>query len=373
MRFRYVALAVPFVMLAGEASAAEIYNQNGNRLDLYGLVSGLHYMTDDKSQDGDQSYMRIGFKGQTQISDRLTGYGQWQSQFNASQSEGENDSIFTRLAFAGVKVGEFGSFDYGRNVGVLYDALSQTDMQPEFDAQTYNTDQFMFRRGNSLATYRNTDFFGLVDDLNFALQYQAKNDGGGEPGARDVLRQNGDGYGMSLSYAFGNGIKAVGAFTHSDRTNEQNNASGIMGRGDHAEAYSASLKYDANNVYLGVMFTQAYNSSRFGSRASSDVYGFANESHIFEAFAQYTFDSGWVPFIAYNQLRAKDLGRAGEGTVYGKQDLVKFVDFGTTYNFNRNMLAYVDYKINRVEKNTFTKAAGISTDDIVALGLVYQF
>ena len=146
-----------------------------------------------------------------------------------------------------------------------------------------------------------------------------------------------------------------------------------MGRGDHAEAYSASLKYDANNVYLGVMFTQAYNSSRFGSRASSDVYGFANESHIFEAFAQYTFDSGWVPFIAYNQLRAKDLGRAGEGTVYGKQDLVKFVDFGTTYNFNRNMLAYVDYKINRVEKNTFTKAAGISTDDIVALGLVYQF
>jgi len=329
MRFRYVALAVPFVMLAGEASAAEIYNQNGNRLDLYGLVSGLHYMTDDKSQDGDQSYMRIGFKGQTQISDRLTGYGQWQSQFNASQSEGENDSMFTRLAFAGVKVGEFGSFDYGRNVGVLYDALSQTDMQPEFDAQTYNTDQFMFRRGNSLATYRNTDFFGLVDDLNFALQYQAKNDGGGEPGARDVLRQNGDGYGMSLSYAFGNGIKAVGAFTHSDRTNEQNNASGIMGRGDHAEAYSASLKYDANNVYLGGMFTKAYNSSRFG--------------------------------------------RAGEGTVYGKQDLVKFVDFGTTYNFNRNMLAYVDYKINRVEKNTFTKAAGISTDDIVALGLVYQF
>ncbi len=334
MRFCYVALAVPFVMLAGEASAAEIYNQNGNRLDLYGLVSGLHYMTDDKSQDGDQSYMRIGFKGQTQISDRLTGYGQWQSQFNASQSEGENDSMFTRLAFAGVKVGEFGSFDYGRNVGVLYDALSQTDMQPEFDAQTYNTDQFMFRRGNSLATYRNTDFFGLVDDLNFALQYQAKNDGGGEPGARDVLRQNGDGYGMSISYAFDNGIKAVGAFTHSDRTNEQNNASGIMGRGDHAEAYSASLKY---------------------------------------AFAQYTFDSGWVPFIAYNQLRAKDLGRAGDGTVYGKQDLVKFVDFGTTYNFNRNMLAYVDYKINRVEKNTFTKAAGISTDDIVALGLVYQF
>ncbi|MCT9842604.1 porin OmpC [Leclercia adecarboxylata ATCC 23216 = NBRC 102595] len=373
MRFNYVALAAPLIVLAGEASAAEIYNKSGNRLDLYGLVSGLHYITDDKSQDGDQSYMRVGFKGQTQISDMLTGYGQWQSQFNANQPESKNESMFTRLAFAGIKVEDFGSLDYGRNVGVLYDALSQTDMQPEFDAQTYNTDQFMFRRGNSLVTYRNTDFFGLVDDLNFALQYQAKNDGSGEPGARDVLRQNGAGYGMSISYAFENGIKAVGAFTHSDRTNEQNNTPGMMGRGDNAEAYSASLKYEANNVYLGVMFTQAYNASRFGSSASSDIYGFANESRIFEVFAQYTFDSGWVPFIAYNQLRAKDLGRAGDAAVFGKQDLVKFVDFGTSYNFNRNMLAYVDYKINMVDKNTFTKAAGVSTDDIVALGLVYQF
>lgn len=373
MRFIHVALAAPFIMLVGEVFSAEIYNSNGNKLDLYGLVSGLHYITDDNIQDGDQSYMRIGFKGETQISVMLAGYGQWQSQFNANQPENENESMFTRLAFAGIKVGDFGSLDYGRNVGILYDALSPTDMQPEFDAQTYNTDQFMFRRGNSLATYRNIDFFGLVEDLNFALQYQAKNDGGGEPGARDVLRQNGEGYGMSISYAFGNGIKVVGAFTNSDRTHEQNSASDIMGSGGKAEAYSASLGYDANNIYLGVMFTQAYNSSRFGSRASSDIYGFANQSHIFEAFAQYTFDSGWVPFIAYNQLRAEDLGRAGDGTIYRKQDLVKFVDFGTTYNFNRNMLAYVDYKINMVEENIFTKAAGVSTDDIVALGLVYQF
>lgn len=373
MKLCQTILATPLILLTGTVSAAEIYNKDGNKLDLYGLVSGLHYISDDKSQDGDQSYMRIGFKGQTQISDRLTGYGQWQSQFNANQPESEGNAMFTRLAFAGIKAGSFGSIDYGRNVGILYDALSQTDMQPEFDAQTYNTDQFIFRRGNGLVTYRNTDFFGLIDDLNVALQYQGKNDGGGEPGARDVLRQNGDGYGMSISYDFGNGIKAVGAFTNSDRTNEQNDAPGIMGQGNKAEAYSGSLKYDANNVYFGVMFTQAYNSSRFGTRTHSEAYGFANESHIFEVFAQYTFDSGWVPFIAYNQLRAKDLGRAGNGEIYGKQDLVKFVDFGTSYNFNRNMLAYVDYKINLVDKNTFTEAAGVSTDDVVAFGLVYQF
>ncbi|WP_313277633.1 porin, partial [Kosakonia cowanii] len=41
--------------------------------------------------------------------------------------------------------------------------------------------------------------------------------------------------------------------------------------------------------------------------------------------------------------------------------------------FNKNMSTYVDYKINLLDDNTFTRAAGIATDDIVGLGLVYQF
>lgn len=34
------------------------------------------------------------------------------------------------------------------------------------------------------------------------------------------------------------------------------------------------------------------------------------------------------------------------------------------------MSTYVDYKINLLDENNFTRAAGISTDDIVALGTV---
>lgn len=44
-----------------------------------------------------------------------------------------------------------------------------------------------------------------------------------------------------------------------------------------------------------------------------------------------------------------------------------------TYYFNKNMSTYVDYKINLLDDNSFTRNAGISTDDVVALGLVYQF
>ncbi|MBB9065807.1 porin, partial [Escherichia coli] len=34
---------------------------------------------------------------------------------------------------------------------------------------------------------------------------------------------------------------------------------------------------------------------------------------------------------------------------------------------------FVDYKINLLDKNDFTKTLGVSTDNIVAAGLVYQF
>ncbi|STM10671.1 outer membrane porin protein C [Escherichia coli] len=79
------------------------------------------------------------------------------------------------MAFAGLKFQDVGSFDYGRNYGVVYDVTSWTDVLPEFGGDTYGSDNFMQQRGNGYATYRNTDFFGLVDGLNFAVQYQGKN------------------------------------------------------------------------------------------------------------------------------------------------------------------------------------------------------
>jgi len=37
------------------------------------------------------------------------------------------------------------------------------------------------------------------------------------------------------------------------------------------------------------------------------------------------------------------------------------------------MLTYVDYKINLMDDTRLTRDAGIATDNIVAVGLVYQF
>ncbi|QMI05880.1 porin OmpC [Citrobacter sp. RHB25-C09] len=363
MKVKVLSLLVPALLVAGAANAAEIYNKDGNKLDLFGKVDGLHYFSDNKGDDGDQTYMRIGFKGETQVNDQLTGYGQWEYQIQGNAPETENNS-WTRVAFAGLKFADAGSFDYGRNYGVVYDVTSWTDVLPEFGGDTYGSDNFMQQRGNGLATYRNTDFFGLVDGLNFAVQYQGKNgspSGEGQTNnGREALRQNGDGVGGSITYDLGEGFGLGGAISSSKRTDAQNAMN--FGTGDRAETYTGGLKYDANNVYLAAQYTQTYNATRAGTL------GWANKAQNFEVVAQYQFDFGLRPSVAYLQSKGKDLGRG-----YGDEDIVKYVDVGATYYFNKNMSTYVDYKINLLDDNRFTSDAGISTDDIVALGLVYQF
>ncbi|MDJ6848203.1 porin OmpC [Salmonella enterica] len=380
MKRKVLALVIPALLAAGAAHAAEIYNKDGNKLDLYGKVDGLHYFSDDSSKDGDQTYMRVGFKGETQINDQLTGYGQWEYNVQANTTEGEGANSWTRLAFAGLKFGDYGSFDYGRNYGVLYDVEGWTDMLPEFGGDSYTyADNYMTGRANGVATYRNTDFFGLVDGLSFALQYQGNNEnsGNGNEGTNnrtdddDFRRENGDGFGISTTYDFGMGFSAGAAYTTSDRTNDQVSRGEQYAKGDKADAWKAGLKYDANNIYLATMYSETRNMTPYGSLDSDAHGGVANKTQNFEVTAQYQFDFGLRPAISFLMSKGKDLVNNG---VNDDKDLVKYADVGATYYFNKNFSTYVDYKINLLDDDdNFYADNGINTDDVVALGMVYQF
>ena len=176
-----------------------------------------------------------------------------------------------------------------------------------------------------------------MDGLDLTLQYQGKNEG------REAKKQNGDGVGTSLSYDFGGSDFAVSAaYTSSDRTNDQNLLA--RGQGSKAEAWATGLKYDANNIYLATMYSETRKMTPISG-------GFANKAQNFEAVAQYQFDFGLRPSLGY-------------------EDLVNYIDVGLTYYFNKNMNAFVDYKINQLKSDN---KLGINDDDIVALGMTYQF
>ncbi len=324
MKRKVLAMLVPALLVAGAANAAEIYNKDGNKVDFYGKMVGecIWSNTDDNnSENEDTSYARFGVKGETQITSELTGFGQFEYNLDASKPEGSNQDK-TRLTFAGLKYNELGSFDYGRNYGV--------------------------------ATYRNSDFFGLVDGLNFAVQYQGKNSN------RGVTKQNGDGYALSVDYNI-EGFGFVGAYSKSDRTNEQAGD----GYGDNAEVWSLAAKYDANNIYAAMMYGETRNMTVLANDH------FANKTQNFEAVVQYQFDFGLRPSLGYVYSKGKDL-YARDGHKGVDADRVNYIEVGTWYYFNKNMNVYTAYKFNLLDKDdaAITDAA---TDDQFAVGIVYQF
>jgi len=362
MKRNILAVVIPALLVAGAANAAEVYNKDGNKVDIYGKAVGLHYFSKDNGDNsyggnGDQTYARLGFKGETQINDQLTGYGQWEYQFNGNNSEGSDaqDGNKTRLAFAGLKFGDAGSFDYGRNYGLVYDALGYTDMLPEFGGDTAGSDQFFAGRTGGLATYRNSNFFGLVDGLNFAAQYLGKNE------RSTVNRSNGDGWAGSLSYEV-DGFGIAGGYGAADRTNAQENMD--FGTGAKAEQWATSVKYDANNIYLAATYSETRNATRVsGTYNGVDVSGYADKTEDVLLVAQYQFDFGLRPSLGYTKSKGKVDG-------YGSVDLINYFEVGATYYFNKNMSTYVDYIINQIDSDN---ELGIGSDDTVAVGIVYQF
>ncbi|HDS9215647.1 TPA: porin, partial [Klebsiella oxytoca] len=346
-----LAILVPALLVAGAANAAEIYNKNGNKLDFYGKMVGEHIMTHDgdNNNSDDTSYARFGIKGETQISSELTGYGQFEYNIKADKPEGQQADD-TRLAFAGLKFSDYGSFDYGRNYGVVYDAAGYTDMLVEWGGDgLIATDNFMTQRTNGVATYRNTDFFGMVDGLNFALQYQGKNND------TDRAKANGDGFGFSVNYNI-DGFGFVGAYSNSDRTDEQ----AADRRGENAEVWSLATKYDANNVYASVMYGESHNMTHM------EYGGFANKTQNIEAVVQYQFDFGLRPSLGYVYAKGKDLNGNRDA------DIMNYVELGTWYYFNKNFNVYTAYKFNLVDDED-SYITGASTDDQFAVGITYQF
>ncbi|WP_034914394.1 MULTISPECIES: porin [Erwinia] len=355
---KLLAWAIPALLGISSVNAADVYNKDGNKLDLTGKVDVSRLISSDKNKEGDDSYARFGFIGETQISERITGYGVWQYQFQLNNSEdaaaGAHRNNRTRLGYAGLKFGDFGSFDYGRNIGLIYDVLAYTDMLPKFGGDSAGSDLFLTSRATGVATWRTSNFFGLVDGLSIAAQYQGKNERTGDEAVR---RANREGYAASIQYVDDSGIGAVAAWASVGRTEAQNAVE--LGKGDRAELWSAALKYDANQLYLAAMYGETRNAAWIPGGN-----GYANKAQLIEIVAQYQFLNGFRPSLAYVASRGKDIEQIGDA------DIIKYASVGAKYYLNSNMSLYADYRINLLEDDN---KLGLSTDDITGVGMVYQF
>ncbi|CUX96395.1 porin [Candidatus Doolittlea endobia] len=369
MKLQYLSVLVSAMIIAGHTGAAEVYNKNGNKVDLFGKLNGMRYTSSDDTKNGDRSFIRYGFSGEAQLSKNITGFGTWEQEVGLSHAESEiGKNNFARLGFAGIKFADASSIDYGRNYGVLHDIAAWTEMMPEFGSDTTVTDNFMTGRANGVFTYRNANFFGMIDGLNLALQYQGKNEKN-DKDEHSLNKANGDGYGLSITYDWGNGISTGAAYTSSNLTLAQRIFNRTPSKDVRAEAYSLGLKYDANNLYLAALYGETCNMTPYGDFSGKSKHAFAEKAQNLELVAQYALDFGLRPSIGYLQSQINSNGDDERKS----QIVKKYLEVGSSYNFNKNMLTFIDYRINLLSKNDFTRDAKISTGNILAMGMTYVF
>ncbi|ECW2477460.1 porin, partial [Salmonella enterica subsp. enterica serovar Florida] len=154
---------------------------------------------------------------------------------------------------------------------------------------------------------------------------------------------------------------AGASYANSDRTLEQKQDR----RGDRATGWNAGFKYDASRVYLAAYYGAVNNMHYIGSAD-----GFSHKARGFEVLAQYHFDSGFTPSVLYTQGTALNLHNDDYSH---NMDYIKFFDLAGMYNFNKNLELIVEYKLNLLNRNMFTVANHISTDDITNVTLKYSF
>ncbi|MCO5784602.1 porin [Citrobacter meridianamericanus] len=361
MKKKMIAVVVFSLLTAGAANAAEIYNKSGNKVDLYGKVKG-EFDINSNHDRSDATYARLGFRGETQINEMLTGFGQWEYEANASGPEGAQGEK-TRLAFAGLKMGNAGSLDYGRNFGVVYDIGAYADNLTEFGGDSYqHTDNYMTGRSTGLLTYRTSDAWGMVDGLAFALQYQSANEN------RDWKTSNGEGVGTSLQYTIPDSGVTLGAAYANAKTSDATDSAGIkIAQGEHAEVWTLGAKYDANALYLAATYAETRNMTPLTLKDAFapgvNAIAFVDKTENLELMAAYTFDNGFRPSLGYVQSRA-DIGALSKW-------VQKYIQAGVGYNFNKNFMVDAGYKINLL--NDSLSGYGISSDDQAVFGVTYQF
>lgn len=361
MKRNLLAIAIPALLIAGAANASiEVWNKDGNKLNVYGRVKALNYVGNQNNLidgEGDKTTGRVGFTGETQVTDLLSGYGR----FEWETRTGKDANNETRYAFAGLNFGPYGSFDYGRNDGVLKSITTYTDVLPEFGGNAADNSIYaLSSRNDGVATYRNSDFYGLVDGLSFALQYADKDN---DP---NPLRneKNQEGYGLNVQYdILDTGLTIGAGFAHGSSTI----------KGETGKTWNVGLKYDAYNLYLAAIYTHSKDVTGHAVITPSFVGIHADKVEGYEFVAQYGIDfeiGRLTPSVAYIQHKNKDLD-----AFYSK-----YVEVGLQYDFNKNLTALIDYKINLLDNKDVQRVGSYKgtdihagTKDTVALGLIYQF
>lgn len=347
-----IALAVSAAALTTGAHAAELYNQDGNSIDMGGRAEARLSLKDGKAED--KTRVRLNFLGKAQITDSLYGVGFYEGEFvtnptTITDADGKKttfDSLDNRYAYAGLG-GTFGEITYGKNDGALGVITDFTDIMAYHGNSAAMKINVADRADNMLTYQGEFNNLGLKASYRFADRTELNAAGNPVTGNEEVASygdNNADGYSLSSIYALGETGLALGA----------GYASQYSGA-DEQNEYMLAASYAINDLYFATTFTDGKVQEKDG-----DYTGY-------EFAAAYTM--GQTVFTStYNNAETN------------KETSADNIAIDATYYFQPNFRGYVSYNFNLIsagdklgEAGTNGIASKADAEDELALGLRYDF
>ncbi|HAS25033.1 MAG TPA: porin [Vibrio sp.] len=334
-----IALAVWAAALATGANAAELYNQDGNSVEMGGRAEARLSLKDGKAED--KTRVRLNFLGKVEIQDGLYGVGFYEGEFttaeNGEGTDENSDSITNRYAYAGLG-GTFGEVTYGKNDGALGVITDFTDIM------SYHGNSAAYKinaadRADNMASYK-----GQFQDLSVKASYRfADRTENKKPDGTVISydENEADGYSLSGIYAIGDsGFKLGAGYADQDEQNE----------------YMLAASFRTETLYFAGVFTD-------GELAKKD-----GDYTGYEFATAYTLDKTAFT-LTYNNAETDGDTSADN------------VAIDATYYFKPNFRTYISYNFNLIsEGDKFGTADGFNfgatkaqAEDELALGLRYDF
>ncbi len=296
----------------------------------------------------------------------------------------------TVLAFVGINHDLIGTLTYGKNFSVIYDLLQYTNIFPYHTGTFLNNDTLTGSRNNTFTYEKYLPFFTnpLVKSMTLKVQYYGKNHRGDK--LDEIYKANRQGWGIYYSYEFPYGLEITTSYAKHKRDVRQTYSYAANDKvfygvsNKESKAWVTGFKYNLNRFYISTTFARGWAITPLHTfsdiadeiRYTAEKYGYANHSNNIKISFKYDFDSGLTPMAGYTETELRDVEqiRILRDLLTPKHfHIEKYFNVSALLHFNKNMYAYVDYKIDRLPEVINTLSLGENRDNILSIGLVYNF
>ena len=392
MKKTLVASALAAVIFVPTASAIEIYKDDKNAVAIGGWVDARIINTQGETEIVNGSSrinfeftrdMGEGWRTFTKLEWGVNPFGNTDIVYNNDSFQSKSDEFLNnRHGFVGLGHEEYGYLTIGKQWGVWYDVVNNTNLVNSWDGNasgtyTYNKGDGSVNgtgRGDKTVQYRNS--FG---DFSFGLQAQLKNDtfyvcNGIDKNCEEEWDNKASNsleveynytYGGAATYQATDMLTLTAGFnlgefeaTTSTTGKRTTQTDSIYGAGLTWGGFEAPGFYAAFNVNK-----QKYHDTDNMGRMMPDAIGL-------ESLFTYKFDNGLKPIFAYNYLKAGDEYEALYSDSADSGEFKRqFIVAGLHYVWDLQTMLYVEVRKDFSEFSVNNQAA--DEDDAVAIGIRY--